>query len=63
VLERACKLQLLVSSTSHRYRVSAPEDIAPKQEFIFGPLSVRTFWEYCVRRVARRWPETCGWTA
>jgi len=61
ILERACRLQLMVRSTQVPYFTSPVADIRPKQEFIFGPLSIRTFWEYYERKVKRRFPEVAAW--
>lgn len=36
--------------------------MAAKQDFIYADLSVRSYWDYAVRRVGRHWPETVDWT-
>lgn len=61
VLERACKIQILARSIGEKYSVSQPEDIKPKQEYIFGPMSLRVFWDYYIRKVKKAWPEIMGW--
>ncbi|MFJ8581029.1 class II aldolase/adducin family protein [Micromonospora sp. NPDC093277] len=60
-LERACHLQLLAERVPSGYHSSTVEDIAAKNEFIYGDLAIRSYWEYCVRQVARRWPEAGEW--
>ncbi|MEU2227355.1 class II aldolase/adducin family protein [Streptomyces sp. NPDC018347] len=61
VLERACRLQLTAEGTGVPYAWSTDEDVAAKQDFIYADLSVRSYWDYAVRRVGRHWPETTGW--
>lgn len=61
VLERACRLQLTAESTGVPYVWSTDRDVAAKQDFVYADLSVRSYWDYAVRRVGRHWPETAGW--
>ncbi|MFD0147240.1 MULTISPECIES: class II aldolase/adducin family protein [unclassified Streptomyces] len=61
VLERACRLQLTAESTGVPYTWSTEQDVAAKQDFIYADLSVRSYWDYAVRRVGRHWPETLDW--
>ncbi len=61
VLERACRLQLLAEGAGVAYAWSSDQDVKLKQDFIYADLSVRSYWDYAVRRVARAWPETAGW--
>ncbi|MEV4340345.1 class II aldolase/adducin family protein [Streptomyces sp. NPDC049590] len=61
VLERACRLQLTAESTGVPYAWSTDRDVAAKQDFIYADLSVRSYWDYAVRRVGRHWPETADW--
>jgi L-fuculose-phosphate aldolase len=60
-LERACRLQLLAEQTPGGYHSSDDADIKQKREFIYGDLSVRSYWDYCVRLVLRTWPEAASW--
>ncbi|MFJ2773880.1 class II aldolase/adducin family protein [Streptomyces sp. NPDC087300] len=61
VLERACRLQLLAQSTGVAYAHSTERDVALKQDFIYADLSVRSYWDYAVRRVQRVWPQSAEW--
>ncbi|GLZ29306.1 hypothetical protein Lesp02_14960 [Lentzea sp. NBRC 105346] len=61
VLERACRLQLLAEQSGQPYHYSTDTDVALKRDFIYADLSVRSYWDYAVRRVARVWPEAAGW--
>ncbi|WP_328914163.1 MULTISPECIES: class II aldolase/adducin family protein [unclassified Streptomyces] len=61
VLERACRLQLLAETSGAPYTSSTALDVAAKRDFIYADLSVRSYWDYAVRRVARHWPEAAGW--
>lgn len=62
VLERACRLQLLAEQTGRPYAWSSPADVQLKRDFIYADLSVRSYWEYAVRRVGRTWPEATAWS-
>ncbi len=62
VLERACRLQLLAESSSRRYAWSSDSDVKLKQDFIYADLSIRSYWDYAVRRVKRAWPEAAAWS-
>jgi L-fuculose-phosphate aldolase len=53
VLERACDVQLRVMATGRDFARSTDEDVRLKQDFIFGDLSIRAFWDYKVRKVRR----------
>ncbi|WP_411070250.1 class II aldolase/adducin family protein [Streptomyces sp. cmx-4-25] len=61
VLERACRLQLTAHGAGVDYTWSTDQDVAAKQDFIYADLSVRSYWDYAVRRVARHWPDTADW--
>lgn len=61
VLERACRLQLTAEGTAGKYEWSSDADVRLKRDFIYADLSVRSYWEYAVRRVGRAWPETTRW--
>lgn len=61
VLERACRLQLLAQQSGVPYTWATDEDVALKRDFIYADLSVRSYWDYAVRRVGRVWPEAAGW--
>ncbi|MFE2754350.1 class II aldolase/adducin family protein [Actinosynnema sp. NPDC059335] len=61
VLERACRLQLLAEGAAGKYEWSTDADVKLKQDFIYADLSVRSYWDYAVRRVGRVWPETTRW--
>lgn len=61
VLERACRLQLLAEGAGAEYAWSSEWDVKLKRDFIYADLSVRSYWEYAVRRVVRTWPDTAGW--
>jgi L-fuculose-phosphate aldolase len=61
VLERACRLQLLAEGAGVRYAWSSELDVKLKQDFIYADLSVRSYWDYAVRRVARQWPDAGHW--
>lgn len=61
VLERACRLQLIAESSGQPYTWSTAADVQLKRDFIYADLSVRSYWEYAVRRVTRTWPETTAW--
>ncbi len=51
ILERACKLQIIAESTGHSYSVSNDTDVKGKQDYIYGDTSIKTYWDYCVRRL------------
>jgi L-fuculose-phosphate aldolase len=53
VLERACDLQLRVLASGRPFARSNDEDVKLKQDFIFGDMSVRAFWDHKVRKVRR----------
>ncbi|MET9628339.1 class II aldolase/adducin family protein [Lentzea sp. NPDC006480] len=61
LLERACQLQLMAESALTEYHTSSWPDVVGKREFIYADLSIRSYWEYCVRRVRRTWPEAARW--
>lgn len=63
VLERACRLQLLAEGATSSYAWSSESDVRLKKDFIYADLSVRSYWEYAVRRVERTWPEAAAWSA
>jgi L-fuculose-phosphate aldolase len=60
-LERACELQLIAERVPGGYHWSSPGDVSDKREFIHADLSIRSYWDYCVRQVRRRWPESASW--
>jgi L-fuculose-phosphate aldolase len=61
LLERACELQLLAERLPAGYHSSSVTDIQAKRDFIYADLSVRSYWDYLTRRVARQWPEAGLW--
>jgi L-fuculose-phosphate aldolase len=61
VLEHACHLQLIATGTGVPYTWSNDRDVALKRDFVYADLSVRSYWDYAVRRVVRRWPECGQW--
>ncbi|CAL9634760.1 class II aldolase/adducin family protein [Streptomyces sp. enrichment culture] len=61
VLERACRLQLLAEQSGVPYTWATDADVALKRDFIYADLSVRSYWDYAVRRVRRVWPEAATW--
>ncbi|WP_181763925.1 class II aldolase/adducin family protein [Streptomyces albidus (ex Kaewkla and Franco 2022)] len=61
VLERACRLQLLAEQSGQSYHWSTETDVRLKRDFIYADLSVRSYWDYAARRVARVWPEAADW--
>jgi L-fuculose-phosphate aldolase len=61
LLERACFLQLTAEGHLGSYHSSSAADVAGKREFIYADLSIRSYWDYCVRRVVRTWPEAASW--
>ncbi|MYV49608.1 class II aldolase/adducin family protein [Streptomyces sp. SID2888] len=61
VLERACRLQLLAEQTGVPYTWATDDDVTLKRDFIYADLSVRSYWDYAVRRVGRAWPEAAAW--
>jgi L-fuculose-phosphate aldolase len=61
VLEHACRLQLLAEQSGVAYRWSNATDVDAKRDFIFADLSVRSYWDWAARRVARNWPEAAAW--
>ncbi|QMU74088.1 class II aldolase/adducin family protein [Streptacidiphilus sp. P02-A3a] len=61
VLERACRLQLLAEQSGLPYHSSSAEDVQLKRDYIYADLSVRSYWDYAVRRVARSSPEARDW--
>lgn len=63
VLERACRLQLLAQGSTTHYAWSSASDVRLKKDFIYADLSVRSYWDYAVRRVERTWPEAATWSS
>ncbi|MEE4545581.1 class II aldolase/adducin family protein [Streptomyces sp. V4-01] len=63
VLEHACRLQLLAQSSGAPYHWSDARDVRLKRDFVYADLSVRSYWDWAVRRVARVWPESAHWLA
>lgn len=61
VLEHACRLQLIAVGTGVPYTWSNDRDVALKRDFVYADLSVRSYWDYAVRRVVRRWPDCAQW--
>ncbi|MER5258577.1 MULTISPECIES: class II aldolase/adducin family protein [unclassified Streptomyces] len=61
VLERACRLQLLAEQSGTPYTWASEADVALKRDFIYADLSVRSYWDYAVRRVRGVWPEAASW--
>ncbi|MBW4704208.1 MULTISPECIES: class II aldolase/adducin family protein [unclassified Micromonospora] len=61
VLERACRLQLLAEQTGVPYVWATDEDVQLKRDFIYADLSIRSYWEYAVRRVDATWPAAARW--
>ncbi|MFE6159668.1 class II aldolase/adducin family protein [Streptomyces sp. NPDC056486] len=61
VLERACRLQLLAEQSGAPYTWASETDVALKRDFIYADLSVRSYWDYAVRRIRRVWPEAATW--
>jgi L-fuculose-phosphate aldolase len=43
------------------YASSSELDVKLKRDFIYADLSVRSYWDYAVRAVVRRWPECADW--
>lgn len=63
VLEHACRLQLLAEGSGAAYTWSDERDVALKRDFVYADLSIRSYWDYAVRRVTRVWPECAHWLA
>ncbi|MEV7966480.1 class II aldolase/adducin family protein [Sphaerisporangium sp. NPDC088356] len=61
VLERACRLQLEAERTGVPYASSSAADVELKRDFVYADLSVRSYWDYAVRLVCRRWPDSAEW--
>lgn len=61
VLEHACRLQLIAEQSGVPYAWSNAADVDAKRDFIFADLSVRSYWDWAARRVARTWPEAATW--
>lgn len=61
VLERACRIQLLAESAGARYHVSHATDVKAKQDYVYSTLSLKSYWEYCVRQVKQSSRETELW--
>ncbi|MEV0072716.1 MULTISPECIES: class II aldolase/adducin family protein [unclassified Amycolatopsis] len=61
-LERACGLQLIAEQQPGGYHWSPPKDVEAKREYIYADLSVRSYWDYCVSKVKRTWPEARTWS-
>ncbi len=51
LLERACKLQLMAEMLNKPYSVSSEEDVLGKKSFIYDDTAIKSYWDYCVRRV------------
>lgn len=51
LLERACKLQLMAEALKIPYSVSSPEDVLGKKNFIYEDTAIKSYWDYCVRKV------------
>lgn len=63
VLERACRIQLMAEGVGVPYHVSDIRDVRRKQAYIYEESSMRFFWDYCVRAVKERWPESRNWNS
>jgi L-fuculose-phosphate aldolase len=61
LLERACQLQLMAESSLTAYHSSSWTDVMSKREFVYADLSIRSYWDYCVRQILRTWPDAAGW--
>ena len=53
LLEKACKVQLLAEHAGGAKATTSPDEARAKRERIYGPASLRSAFEYCVRRHAR----------
>lgn len=53
LLEKACKLQLLAESLKQSYSVSSNEDVESKKGYIYNDTSIKSYWDYCVRRLVQ----------
>lgn len=63
LLERACRLQLLAEQAPGGFHSSSAADVVGKRDFNFADLSIRSYWDFCVGQVTRRWPEAATWKA
>jgi L-fuculose-phosphate aldolase len=61
VLERACRLQVLAESTRAVYHVSTEDDVTRKRDYVYSDTAVKSYWDYCVRRVKQTWSEAQSW--
>jgi L-fuculose-phosphate aldolase len=61
VLERACRIQILAEGAGAPYHVSNPTDVKAKQDYVYSTLSLKSYWEYCVRLVKLTAKETQEW--
>jgi L-fuculose-phosphate aldolase len=61
ILERACRLQIIAESTGAAYHTSSADDVKNKQDYIYSDVSVKSYWDYCVRLVRHTWKEAAGW--
>lgn len=61
VLERACRIQILAESAGAPYHVSNEKDVKAKQDYVYSTLSLRSYWDYCVRLVKQTAKEAEEW--
>jgi L-fuculose-phosphate aldolase len=61
VLERACRLQLIAEGARVSYRVSSDSDVRAKQDYIYGDVALKSYWDYCVRLVKQTCEDARSW--
>lgn len=61
MLERACKLQIMAESLSRPYSVTKVDELERKRKYIYSDVSIKTYWDYCVDRIRRRYSELEPW--
>lgn len=61
LLERAARLQLIAERSGAAYAWASEGDVEGKRDFIYSGTSIKAYWDYCVRGVRARQPETRAW--
>ena len=61
MLEHACHLQILASQSKAEFHWASDMDVQAKQEFSFSDLSVRSYWDWSMRRVLREMKDVNDW--
>jgi L-fuculose-phosphate aldolase len=61
LLERAARLQILAQGSGADYVWASLDDVERKRDFIYSSTAIKAYWDYWVRRIQARQPDTATW--